>query len=122
MKTKIYTLAAILALQVSILFGANNMNNAAPVKNTNNAISVILLPVTPSEADFSDIIPEPAVKTANLAPTTPETADFEEITPESKVSVINLSPETPVTAEFTESEESSFASLIPESPKSADFE
>jgi hypothetical protein len=56
-----------------------------------------LAPVTPSEADFSEYVPEPSI---SLAPVTPAEADFNEAEYSAQVSTLNLKPTTPTNADF----------------------
>lgn len=103
MKTTSIIFAAVLALQVSVLFGSNTgmksgagnpsamsitVNNLAPgtplvasfedgdeFMPTLPAVSE-LAPVTPKEVTFEEAMPTPVINEAALAPTTPAEADF----------------------------------------------
>jgi len=77
MKATTIIIAAVLSLQVSVLFADNN--ETRPTIN-NEAVSFnisTLAPVTPAEADFNDSAEDQAVDFSALAPVTPAEADFE---------------------------------------------
>ena len=82
MKTTTIIIAAVLTIQFNAL-SADNPGKENSFKN--DAISThatALAPVTPSEADFSDLLPEPLVSLAAMAPTAPAEADFNDIVAE----------------------------------------
>jgi hypothetical protein len=122
MKTMTLTIAAVLALQVNVLFAGND-NAPAPVKNENSAINMALLaPVTPLEATFEDLTP--VNELAGLVPVPPTEATFEDFSGE-MVSLNDLAPAIPVVAEFEDSVEViafDNRSLSPNAPAEADFE
>ena len=104
MDTRITTILTILALNLSTSFADNNVTftEIRPVERT----IMNLAPVSPSEADFSDPVPEATVSYASLMPETPKEATFDE---ESFIESINteilpfnLSPSTPEKADFEE--------------------
>ena len=87
MKATTYIIAAVLSLQVSLLFADNsemkrgiNYESSSPVLNN-------LAPTTPAEAGFSDVVPETGSNLSNLAPVTPAEADFNDMVPETKVNL-----------------------------------
>ena len=126
MKAITIIIAAVLSLQVSVLFAGNNetrsipndenvsfnINTLAPVTpveatfeeatetNTFTYGFSALAPVTPVEADFSDVVPEKNVDLTILAPVTPSEADFTENTDEPAVDLSALAPVTPAEADF----------------------
>ena len=123
MKTTTFILAAIFALQVTSIFASNNETGNSANTNSNPTI-VSLIPTTPFEADFSDIVPEPAFNLKSLSPVTPDSADFTEEATETVATIFNLAPTTPNTAEFEEItiEQSNVVSIVPVTPAEADFE
>jgi hypothetical protein len=127
MKATTIIIAAVLSLQFNFLFADNpdnNVSNNASVNEIANLRMIDLTPVTPSEAGFSDVIPEPLVNVTKLAPVTPAEADFNDNAPEMKVNTIDLAPETPSVADFeeTDADQPDNNLLIPVTPKEADFE
>jgi hypothetical protein len=73
--TSTILIAAVLALQVNVLF-VGNETSSAPVANATATITLTsLAPATPKEADFKDAATMNDL--AYLAPVTPTEADFE---------------------------------------------
>jgi len=127
MKATTIIIAAVLSLQFNILFAGNpdnNVNNNASDNEIAYINMINLAPVTPSEAGFSDVNPEPLVNVTKLAPVTPAEADFNDNAPEMKLNTIDLAPETPSVADFEEidADQPECSLLIPVAPKKADFE
>jgi hypothetical protein len=97
MKATTVIIAAILALQVNILF-AGNETVSAPGTTDNTLISAaILAPVAPVEATFEEAIL--INENANLVPVTPSEATFEDVSCD-MVSAFDLAPVVPVLADF----------------------
>jgi hypothetical protein len=118
MKTTTLILAAVLALQVNILFAGNDVASAPA---TNSYSSVSLAPVTPTEATFEESI---VTEMNALMPVTPTEATFEDAAPE-MVSITALAPAPPAEADFGDAVlqmPSNTDSLAPVSPPEADFE
>lgn len=90
-------LAAVLTLQVSLLFAGNEsiVNNNAPATITLDITS--LMPVTPAEATFEEVN-MPNIDFDALAPHTPAEATFEDTLP--AFSIASLAPRTPCEATF----------------------
>jgi hypothetical protein len=127
MKATTIIIAAVLSLQFNILFAGNpdnNVNNNVSDNEISNFSLINLAPVTPSEAGFSDVIPEPLVNVTKLAPVTPAEADFNDNAPEINSNTIDLAPETPSVADFEEidADQPDYNLLIPVAPTKADFE
>jgi len=121
MKATTIIIAAVLSLQVNLLIAGNNETSTKYNSDLSNISLNILAPVTPEEADFSDIIPEPILNKSNLAPVTPSEADFNDSAPEAVTNDISLAPETPSVADFDENE-TNLTTLAPVTPAEADFE
>ena len=104
MNTKIISLLTILALNFSISFASNDVK-FTEIRSVESTM-IILAPVTPSEADFSDPVPVADASSTILQPVTPKEATFDdEIYTESikEESLLNsLSPSTPNEAGFEE--------------------
>jgi len=127
MKTTTILLAAVLSIQISVLFAGNK--ETTPTENTESASLNInqLAPVTPEEATFEEGMETvfPAFGFSRLAPVTPEEAGFTDIVPEKNIDLTILAPVTPAEAEFNDNSEEmcdDFSSLTPETPAEADFE
>jgi len=108
MKSNTIIIAAVLSLQVSALFTKNHETGSAanygevfcplcelapitPLKATFEEMTeliaypvdfLFLTPVTPEEAEFTDLYPIEVIDITLLAPVTPEEADFEETYPQ----------------------------------------
>ena len=127
MKTTAILIAAVLSIQISVLFAGNK--ETTPTENTESASLNInqLAPVTPEEASFEEVM-ETVVSVfdfSRLAPVTPEEAGFTDIVPEKNIDLTILAPVTPAEAEFNEVvDETSpdLSSLMPATPAEADFE
>jgi hypothetical protein len=126
MKATTIIITAVFSLQVSILFAGNNETRStvndeavlcptcelAPVTLTEatfeettltNAVIfdyTALVPKTPGEANFSDVVPEKNLDLTILAPVTPAEADFNETTESQSDILCALAPVTPVEADF----------------------
>ncbi len=101
MKT-FYILTALLGLQYNILV-AGNLTSGSTINSNEITLTDLsaLAPVTPKEADFSDVAPESGNNYKDLAPVTPKEADFEEGAGMTSVNdLINLAPELPSEADF----------------------
>jgi hypothetical protein len=123
MKTITITIAAILALQVNVLFAGNINSYDTPVTNENSSnLMNSLAPTTPLEASFED--DATLTDYTLLAPITPTEAGFEDMPPE-MTSIINLAPVTPTVANFEDDIDTITLDLIavsPTTPAEADFE
>jgi hypothetical protein len=104
METRIISLLTILALNFSISFAKTNVT-FTEVRPAESSI-INLAPVSPAEAEFSDLEPEACASAWVLVPVTPKEATFdEEYYPEStdEESLLrSLSPSTPKEAGFEE--------------------
>jgi hypothetical protein len=126
MKATSIIIAAVLSLQLNVLFAGNDetrsitnneavsysLTTLAPVTpaeasfedaeltNTFNYGISVLAPVTPVEADFSDVVPEKNIDLTILAPVTPSEADFTDNTGNPSVDIRILAPMTPAEADF----------------------
>ena len=127
MKATTIIIAAVLFLQVSVLFAENNEASPAvfnvPVSFNMNALA----PVTPTEATFEDATESNAFtfNFSDLAPVTPVEADFSDVVPEKNLDLTMLAPVTPAEADFNETTESQsdiLSALAPVTPAEADFE
>jgi len=85
MKAKIIIFAAILGFQVNTLFAANS--------GIRNFVS--LAPVIPSEAVYTDVVPELNMSLLDLAPITPNEVEVMNITPEPTNDLETLAPMIP---------------------------
>jgi hypothetical protein len=127
MKATTIIIAAVLSLQVSLLFAHNdettlNANNTSAPLYMNN-----LAPVAPAEATFEDATETSAFTFdfSVLAPETPVEADFSDVVPEKNIDLSILAPVTPSEAGFNENIETpaiNFSALAPVTPAEADFE
>jgi hypothetical protein len=127
MKATTIIIAAVLFLQVNVLFAGNHeesptVNNESACFNTS-----VLAPVTPGEATFDETTLTNAFtfKFSDLAPVTPGEADFSDVVPEKNIDLTILAPVTPAEADFTDSiegQEVDFSILAPVTPAEADFE
>jgi len=120
MKTTTIIIAAVLALQVNVLF-AGNESASAPAATENTLIA--LAPATPVEATFEDFSPV-TIAVRILAPVVPMEAEFEDVVPEPIIDVASLAPATPAEADFNDStdQETDLSALAPVTPAVADFE
>ena len=118
-----YILAAALILQAGNLFANNSFPRTNENKDANVTCCVSLIPTTPAEATFDDVIPLNNV--AALAPIIPAEADFTDTTPETTYSLNDLAPVAPTSADFDDDIYApvvDLAMLAPETPVEADFE
>ena len=99
MKATTIILAALFTLQVSALFADNESTtpNGSPVEAKLNITA--LIPVTPAEATFEDVIIEIVDLTA-LAPVVPLEAEFEDMIP--MADLTRLAPLAPSEADFSD--------------------
>jgi hypothetical protein len=123
MKATIITMAAVLALQMNVLFASSKSFSETPVTNENSSISLIsLTPTTPVEATFED--DATLMDYAELAPVTPNEATFEDM-PSEITSHADLTPVTPTVADFDDATDTSTLdpnALAPVTPAEADFD
>jgi hypothetical protein len=102
MKTRMNITVEKVVLIISILLSifSQNLMAKSPLKSGlagNESTLVILAPVTPTEATFSDVIPEKAPSMVNIAPVTPTEAFFEDTITAPEVSNELLKKVAPVT-------------------------
>jgi len=123
MKAKTIFIAAVLSIQISTLFAANEF---PPVTSNNDVKAtccvISLMPTVPAEAPFD----EEVVLTdyAGLEPVTPMEASFEDM-PAEMTSIIGLVPVTPAFADFDDDDvvvAFNNGVLAPVTPAEADFE
>jgi hypothetical protein len=115
--TATIVIAAVLALQVNVLFAGIEKTLSSPVANASATITLTsLAPTVPVEATFEDAIN--MTDFASLSPTTPTEAQLEDISYEI-LSALNLAPLTPA-VDFEDGID--FSSLVPIVPAEADFE
>ncbi len=132
MKTKIIITLAILAMNLN--FAIANRSLMAfldnPVEFKLNTEVVNLAPVTPQEATFEDdmAVYEPANIMSDLHFLTPKEADFIDIVPEPFTNISIFAPSTPKEATFDDELNCGtvicndlLKSLAPTAPKEADF-
>ena len=123
MKATTIIIAAVLALQVNVLFAGSKSSYESPVTNENSSGSLIsLAPITPAEATFDDNVT--LVDYTILAPVTPTEATLEDM-PSEIAQVLDLAPVTPAVADFNDVTDLitlDFYSLAPSTPAEADFE
>ena len=127
MKAVTIIIATIFSLQVNVLFAGNY--ESISTKNNESASLTIstLAPVAPEEALFEEAY-ELNAFTFNLSvlvPETPGEADFSDVVPEKNIDLTILAPVTPSEADFNESTEgqaTDFRTLAPVPPAEADFE
>jgi hypothetical protein len=103
METRIITIISILALNAGITF-ANSDISFSESRTTERSL-ISLAPVSPAEAEFSDLVPEADAPVALLMPVTPKEATFEEdsfCTDQDNALLSILSPTTPAEADFEE--------------------
>jgi hypothetical protein len=104
METRLFIILSILAFNFGISFANTETaySESRPVERT----AVYLAPVTPFEAEFSDLLPEADASVALLTPVTPKEATFEE-EGSSELTVAEpgfdiLAPVAPIEAGFEE--------------------
>ena len=103
MDTRIISLLTILTLNFSISFAKTNVT-FTELRSVERSM-INLAPVSPVEADFSDLVPEADASNTILLPVTPKEATFDD---EAIMESINEDP-LPIT-------------LAPSAPKEAGFE
>ena len=122
MKTLNLITIAIMILGLNAAFAGSD-----PAINAPSVVTLTYLqPVSPSEATFSDVVPEPAPRTAELAPVVSKVAPFSESgldAVEESVLMREFSPVTPSEAGFEVESNvlNDSLSLIPSIPKEASF-
>jgi hypothetical protein len=101
MKTAII-IAAVLTLQVSTLFAANDFPPLTPNNDASISCGVSLVPITPVEATFEfEDMPSEMISFVNLAPIAPSFADFDDaVVLNVNVDNVNLAPAVPAEADF----------------------
>jgi hypothetical protein len=123
MKSTTIIIAAVLALQMNILFAGSKSSYETPVTNENSPLSLIsLAPITPLEATFDDNATLTVYDV--LAPVTPTEATFEDM-PYEMAPAIDLAPVTPAVADFEDAIDTITLDLnafAPNTPAEADFE
>jgi hypothetical protein len=121
MKATTIILAALFTLQVSFLFAGNESTsfNSAPAGSSLDL--TLLVPMTPAEATFEEVIPV-VIDLDALTPVVPVEAEFEEMVP--VIDLGSLVPETPAEADFSDMADQmiNIRSLAPATPLAADFE
>ena len=104
MDTRIISLLTILAFNFSTSFANTNVTftEIRPVER----IITHLAPVSPVEADFSDMVPEANSSSTIMMPVTPKEATFDDETYQESINeeplLNSLSPSTPKEAGFEE--------------------
>jgi hypothetical protein len=134
MKAIIHILTALLAMNITISSAGNPGSLIIKIYLKSDKISfhdTELAPVTPKEALFNEVEPQPLMEITRLAPIAPREATFEDLQPDffipsiSPVVLQKMVPVTPKEADFEESPaESSTGTdlLAPVSPPEAAFE
>ena len=100
MKTTIFVLTAILALQFNSLLAGNAETKSASSKEPATIIVVKLAPAQSMDEEFSKITPNIKTENLRLAPVTPAEADFRENEDTSTINLRNLAPVVPAEADF----------------------
>ena len=100
MKTTTIIIAAFLSFQVSVLFAAGNKTTSLVNEREFYCPTCITAPEAPKEATFEDDATETDV--ATLAPVTPGEADFSDLVFETRIDLTSLAPATPTAADFTD--------------------
>jgi hypothetical protein len=112
MKTTIQILTVIFVMNFAHLFAGDPKHIL--VKDNVNTASISLnkselVPLTPKESFFNDIVPRPVNEISRLAPITPKEATFEDSKADFNIQSTNsvilqkIAPETPKEAEFDDS-------------------
>lgn len=116
-------MAALLALQMNVLFAGNRNSYDTPVTKENFSNLIIsLAPATPVEANFED--DATLTDYAVLAPIMPTEATFEDM-PSEMIPLADLAPVNPTIADFEDEIDATtlnLTSLAPVTPTEADFE
>lgn len=112
MKTTIYTMIALFALNANMIFAGGikfhtmpyntEYNDGNEFKAAPDVMVSKLAPVTPKVADFEEALPMYAINVESLVPATPKVADFEDAVAVRPDSFPGLAPALPVVADFTE--------------------
>jgi hypothetical protein len=123
MKATIVITAAVLSLQVSVLFAGNIMSPVTTNSNAFESKCISLMPLVPAEATFED---EAALTDFSMfAPVAPKEADFnDDVDAVNTVMIQNLAPVTPAEADFNDAEMEQGLDLnavAPATPAEADF-
>jgi hypothetical protein len=127
MKATTFIIAAVLSLQVSLLFADNNETRSTVSGETFFCTTCLLAPVTPTEATFEETSLSNAFTYdyTTMAPVAPVEADFSDVVPERNLDLTFLAPVTPAEADFNETVEDqdlNLSALAPVTPAEADFE
>jgi hypothetical protein len=126
MKATTIIIAAIFILQITSLFAENNITRSKVNDETVIFYVNKLSPSTPVEATFEEISETTTLNfdLSVLAPVTPYDADFSDVVPEKNLDFSILAPVTPSTAEFDDMFDLPFDLniLAPVTPAEADFE
>ena len=118
MKATTTILAAVLTLSINVLLAGND---EAIMNSETNTVRTSLAPATPSEATFEDAN-DATFSVFVLAPITPVEADFTDVVTESTINIATLSPVTPAEADFASDDETTNAGVLaPVTPSVADF-
>ena len=125
MKTTTIILAAVLSLQINVLF-AGNEHSPANVNSTREETTLnvsALFPDTPAEATFEDVCMV-CLDIEALAPEVPAEADFSDVAPATGIDLLFLAPATPDKADFSDvaDQDIDIRALAPVTPAFADFE
>ena len=121
MKTTMIILAALFTLNVSVLKAGNDYTGSLPSTLVMKLDLSALIPSTPVEATFEEMVPVMLLPEA-LAPSTPAEAEFEEMPP--AIDMVALAPMMPAEADFSDATETAIdlTMLVPVTPLVADFE
>ena len=127
MKTTSIIITAVFTLQVSLLFAGNNDTKSTVNDETILCPTCVLAPVTPNEATFEEnlVINTTSFDFTALSPVTPIEADFSDVVPEKNLDLTILTPVTPVEADFNDNIDTltfNLNALAPATPAEADFE
>jgi hypothetical protein len=125
MKAKSVIIAAVLFLQVSILFAENDEVRPATSNTPATMTLTALAPVTPAEANFEEISYLVSDVVASLAPVVPAEADFSDVSAEKNPDLKFLEPVTPCRADFCDYMDvqvKDLDKLAPTTPSEAEFE
>ena len=98
MKTTII-IAAVLSLQINLLFAETKISSTPVVTESVSIISMSLAPATPAKATFEEL-PSEINSLMELAPTTPAYAEFEDTVDTVGIDFSSLGPVAPVEADF----------------------
>lgn len=127
MKASTIVIAAVLAFGAEFLYTGKNGTSSTIYDEAAFCPTCALVPVTPNEAEFDEII-DPVAFSLDylfLVPVIPEEADFSDFAAEMNFDLAMLAPVTPAEADFsdiTEDQVFDLRTLAPVTPKEADFE